>query len=132
MKGLKFLRKPKEKKEGRVVFLEGLRGRDKKLHETLVSSSLLSPGPPSKIISLEKALQDAKNCEEKGMEKQQAVACWLIATRRALFNGGQEALEECLEKYETLTGKRLLEKEEVDRAIKLVQEYYPEYYPRVG
>ncbi len=122
MKALELLRKPKKEKKGGVVSLEGLRGRDRKLRETLVSSDLLAPGRPSKIISLEKALQDARGCEEKG---QQAIACWLVATRRALFDGDPELLEECLEKYETLTGKRLLKKEEVDGAIKLVQEYYP-------
>jgi len=122
MKVLEFFRKPKGKKKGEAVSLDGLRGKNKKLHEKLISGNLLSPGRPSKMILLEEALQDARSCKEGG---QQAKACWVIAARRALFSGQREKLEECLEKYETLTGKRLLESEEVDRAIQLVQEYYP-------
>lgn len=139
MKGLKFLRKPRpeEKKEGKAVSLEGLHGKDRKLYETLILLGWV-PKPPSENISLEEASETLRKYEEEAREHEQAgrsqeaarcrhqVIAWcLILAPRALFKGDQELLEKCLEKYETLKGKRLLEEDEVDRAIKLVQKRSP-------
>jgi hypothetical protein len=135
MRRLKFLRKPKpdKEKEGKVVSSEGLRGKDRKLHETLVRFGWAKP--PSEIISLEEASESLRRYEEEAREHkqagqtQEATRCWhqvaascLILAPRALFKGDQKLLEECLKKYETLKGERLLRKEDVGRAIELIQQ----------
>ncbi len=136
MKEKEPFKKP-EKKEGRTVLLQKLCGRDKELYKALAFNSLLSAGRPSELIPLEEASKSAREWEEKasaheqGGRSQEATQCchqtaawYLILARRALFNGDEEVLEECLQKYEALGGKRLLPEKMVGRAIEVARKYY--------
>jgi len=121
MKGIREFFNKVEKKEGGIALLQRLCGRNRRLYEALAFSGLLA-GPLSEKISFEQSLQMAKGWEEKGMQNQ-AVAWWLIAVKRAIFKD-RGIFKECLKRYETLSGKRLLPEEMVDQAMKVAAAYY--------